>query len=102
MAKKKGTIYLWTQPISGWGGPHDVVGFALAEDGRGLGSHLSSSVGFAKHDMGLTSDWKHDTYAEAYPDGFELVWVDDPESHDGFQAAFLLNQATAQEATHAP
>jgi hypothetical protein len=73
----------------------DVYAQALAEDGSGLGSHLSSNVDFAKHDIGLTSDWHHDTYREHYPDGYELEWIDeqDLESHDGWQKAFALNQA---------
>lgn len=72
----------------------DVAGFALAEDGEGLCSHYSSSVGFAKHDLGLNSNWKHDFYDEHYPDGYELEWIDekDLESHQGFQAALAENR----------
>lgn len=70
----------------------DVIGNALAEDGTGLAAHLSSSVAYAKHDMGLTSDWKHDIYREHCPDGFELEWVDDVETHDGWRAALALNR----------
>ena len=40
----------------------DVIGYALAEDGECITSHLSSGVNWSKHDMGLTSDWKHDLY----------------------------------------
>ena len=73
-------------------------GQALAEDGTGLGGHLSSSVDFAKHDMGLTSDWKHDLYDAHYPDGYELEWIDieDIDSHEKFQEALKLNQRTAE------
>lgn len=74
----------------------DVMGYALAEDGRGIGSHLSSNEGFARHDMGLTSDWQHDTYqAASFPFGYALEWVSDLEAHVGFNAAFALNQAIA-------
>ena len=69
----------------------DVMGFALAEDGKCLTSHLSSNEQFSKHDLGLTSDWKHDKYQEHYPDGFELEWVDDPDTHEGWRKAFNLN-----------
>lgn len=71
----------------------DVLGSALAADGVALCSHLSSSVDFAKHDMGLTSDWKHEHYQKHAPDGYELEWVDDPATHDGWQAALTLNRA---------
>src|ERR1051325_7387513 len=53
----------------------DVLGCAMTMDGRALAEHLSSSEDFCRHDMGLTSDWQHDRYAEAFPDGYELVWV---------------------------
>lgn len=70
----------------------DVLGMALAEDGTGIAEHLSSSVDFAKHDMGLTSDWKHEYYREHAPGGYELEWVDDIEAHAGWQAALVLNR----------
>ena len=62
--------------ITGRYGDGDVISTALAEDGHALAGHLSSSEGWAQHDMGLGgSTWKHDRYAEHYPDGYELVWV---------------------------
>ena len=75
----------------------DVIGYALADDGHALASHLSSNVGFSQHDMGLTSDWKHDKYKEHFPDGFELEWIDesDLEHHEGFKKAFELNTIQA-------
>ena len=75
----------------------DVMGYALAEDGTALASHLSSSEGFSKHDMGLTSDWKHDTYSKFYPDGFELKWIDYPEEDDRWLAAIKLNKAKHED-----
>ena len=73
----------------------DVAGFALAEDGTVLAHHLSSSIEFSRHDMGLTSDWKHDEYKEHYPDGYELEWVDesDLDTHSGFRDAWAKNQS---------
>ena len=73
----------------------DVFGYALAEDGKCLAQHLSSSVSFSKHDMGLTSDWKH----EHYPDGYELEWIDEDklDAHEGFKAAFQKNQEKKKE-----
>ena len=75
----------------------DVMGYALAEDGEGLASHYSSSVSFSKHDMGLTSDWKHENYKAHYPDGFELEWIDEADlgKHEGFQAALKKNGVIA-------
>lgn len=49
---------------------------AVAEDGTGLAGHICSSAAFFHHDLGLTSDWKHDKYQEHYPHGYRLVWED--------------------------
>lgn len=90
------TIFLYCVPI-GILRQGDVMGYALAEDGRGLASHLSSGAGWAQHDMGLLSDWKHDSYqAASFPFGYQLEWVDDLDAHRDFQAAFALNQEKAQ------
>lgn len=72
----------------------DTIGYALAEDGECLASHWSSGVNWSKHDMGLTSDWKHDIYAKKYPDGYDLVWIDygDLDNHEDCQKAYQLNQ----------
>ena len=61
---------------------------ALSEDGHFVSGHLSSSIGWAKHDIGIDSSWKHDIYKQYYPEGFELVWVDDVHNHEGLQAAY--------------
>src|SRR5690606_9036186 len=89
-------IYVWCLPAEGWGA-NDVVGFAMAEDGEVLAQHISSNELFARLDMGVTSERKHDRYREKYPDGYELVWVDEAarESDEGFRRAFALNQAQA-------
>jgi len=89
----KPKIYLFCEPAQGWN-PGDVYGRALAEDGTGLDGHLSSNETFSKHDMGLTSIWKHEIYREHYPNGYELEWIDakDLDTHEGFQKALKLNQ----------
>jgi hypothetical protein len=89
----KGKIFLWCNPAAGWG-ERDVIGYAIAEDGEGLASHLSSSESFARHDMGLTSTWKHDVYAAKYPDGYELVWLtrQEQDANDDFKRAIAINQ----------
>ena len=71
--------------------------YALAEDGTGICGHFSSTIGFAKHDMGITSDWKHEHYKKHYPDGYELIWVDDPDTHEGFLDAYKLHQQMRKE-----
>lgn len=76
----------------------DVLGAALAEDGAGLAQHLSSNVSFAKHDLGLTSDWQHEHYRQHAPNGYELEWVDDPATHAGWQAALVLNRVLKAKA----
>ena len=70
---------------------------ALAEDGTGICGHYSSTIGFTKHDMGLTSDWKHEHYKKHYPGGYELIWVDDPDNHPGFLAALELNKQKSEK-----
>ena len=44
--------------------------------------HWSSGPTWCKHDMGITSDWKHDLYKKLHPDGYELEFLgffEDPE-----------------------
>ena len=71
----------------------DVIGYAIAEDGKGLASHLSSNETWARHDMGLTSDWKHDIYQEEYPKGYALIWIDNPATDTRWQDALAKNKA---------
>ena len=72
---------------------------ALAEDGTALAGHLCSDHGFASHDMGIHENgWKRDLYEAHYPDGFEVVWVEDFHAHEGLQKAAALNTAKGEEA----
>lgn len=80
----------------------DVISQAIAEDGTPLGSHLSSNESFAKHDMGITSTWKHEHYAAHYPDGFDVVWVDDEEKCEGLDHALWLSREQEGEKTRKP
>jgi hypothetical protein len=69
---------------------------ALAEDGTGLAGHICSSHDWAPHDMGIAPDgWKRDIYAAHYPQGFEMIWVDDPTpgKHAGLDAAYAACRA---------
>lgn len=66
------------------GSPGWYSGAAIAEDGTVLpASHVSSSPGWARHDMGANgqSEWKHDVYAAHYPDGFQVEWVENVKEH---------------------
>src|SRR5579872_6573447 len=86
----KSKIYLTCFP--GGFHPSDVIGYALAEDGHCLANHISSGVDWSKHDMGLTSDWKHKEYAAHYPNGYELEWVAIPDTHQGWREALEKNR----------
>lgn len=94
--KVKPKIYLFCVPGGMRSG--DVIGYALAEDGNGLGSHLSSNEDFSKHDMGLTSNWKHDGYKKHYPEGYDLEWIMEEklDSHARFQKALAINKELAK------
>lgn len=71
---------------------HSMVG--IAEDGAELAGHICSQHGWATHDMGIAENgWKRDVYAKHYPNGFEVLWVEDPDKHEGLQAAFRAADA---------
>lgn len=88
-------IFLWAIPSPSWGG---VIGCAMTEDGTGLVNHCSSSVEYAKMDLGYIDvpgpgqAYKKKVYDVFYPSGYELVWLDDPESNPKFVRAFEINE----------
>lgn len=85
---EKGKIYCFVNAISSIG--YHVVAFA--EDGKGLAGHCSSNEGWAKHDIGINSDWKHEKYKEKYPEGYELIWLE--ETDENFQEIMdMINEA---------
>jgi hypothetical protein len=66
---------------------------ALAEDGHVLAEHVSSSVSWAKHDIGIGSTWKHEVYDQHYGSGnWELEWIEDTHLNPAFQEALLRNE----------
>ncbi len=69
-------------------GPTDISCLAVADDGDELANHVSSNESFARFDMGVTSKNKHEIYKKKFPEGFEVIWVDDWKSHP-----FLSEQA---------
>lgn len=73
--------------------------YALGDDGASLSQHLSSDKTWAQHDIGMTSNWKHDEYNNHFGENqWELEWIEyeDLDDHEGFQAAWALNQQAAK------
>lgn len=89
LLKAKSKIYLTCFPD----GHSDVLGQAVREDGVPLAGHLSSDIGWAKHNLGLTSDWKHEIYQARCPEGYELIWIDDPHTDPRWQDVLAKNNA---------
>lgn len=61
----------------------DTAGIAYDADQKVIITmHYSSGISWTQHDMGITSNRKHDMYQALYPDGYELVWLGGFESFD--------------------
>ena len=86
--KDKTKIYCFIDGIMRMG----CVVVAVGADGEKLCSHLSSNKGWAKIDIGIESERKHDIYDKEYPDGWEIEWVDDPINHKGIKLAYERNK----------
>ena len=80
-ARQGAVVRCFLVPGDAWA--PDVVVVALAEDGTVLASHVSSNESWARHDIGLTSEWKRDIYSATFPDGYTLTWLDAPP--EGFR-----------------
>lgn len=88
--KKVPKIFVWCNSCQ----PEWHSALAMSEDGQVLAGHVCTNHGFIAHDMGILPDgWKRETYAAKYPDGFEVVWVEDPKNHPELLAACALNHA---------
>jgi len=73
---------------------------AMADDGHVLAGHICSSVAYMSHDLGITSNWKHENYNKHFGEGnWRLEWVENPLTHAGLQAAYKLNQKLKEEVT---
>jgi hypothetical protein len=71
----------------------------LAEDGECICEHCSSSPWYAKHDIGFNSEWKHEKYLAKYPQGFQLIWLEQEDMDgDGIKDALRRNQLMAEQA----
>lgn len=88
---RKRKIYVFVNSRSGLG----LAVVALSEDGYFLAQHVSSSEGWAKHDMGLNgSSWKHSRYNAHFGFGnWELEWIPESEilGHPGVEAAYGIH-----------
>ena len=89
-------IYAFSNVVGGG----DGAALAIAEDGTVLGSHWCSNECFVPGDLGVTPGSRpdrHITYAEHYPDGYEMEFVraKDVQGHAGLAAAFIKNKAQA-------
>lgn len=65
-----------------WGTDCEISAFANIEGvWTEIASHHSSNITWAKHHIGITSEWKHDIYNEIFPSGWEIEWLDYDENH---------------------
>lgn len=52
------TVHVFAVPTNSG----EYFGYAVCAGHGIVASHLSSSLGWVEHDMGISSDWKHDAY----------------------------------------
>lgn len=80
------------------GEPGWYIAEAISEDGVFLAQHACSSKGYGCHDLGCdgASTWKHENYAAYYPNGFVVVWVEDPNDQR-VQDAYAKHVACTKE-----
>jgi hypothetical protein len=69
---------------------------AISEDGVFLASHCCSHPSYGPHDIGVESDWKHETYRKYYPDGFEVIWCNDAKD-ERIKAAYAKHLALGKD-----
>jgi hypothetical protein len=75
------------------GRPDWLEALAIGDDGHIVGNHICSHECFMKHDLGFTSNRKHDNYNKQYGEGnWELEWVDDPKNHIALNKAIEENK----------
>lgn len=88
--------------INSQNGRDEFNTIALCEDGETVGGHMSSSLGWAKHDIGIHSDWHHNDYLAHCPTGFTLIWIDENrvKTDPGLLAAIEKRNAFNQSRTH--
>lgn len=71
---------------------------ALCEDGHFIAGHICSYDCFIDHDMGITSNWKHDVYDKHFPEGWDLVRVHgNPKEHEELMVAYAKHEMLPKE-----
>jgi len=81
------------------GGPRGWLhAVALADDGHVLAGHICSDEYYMAGDLGITGTLKHDLYNAHFGEGnWELEWVANPDTHEGFKAAYELHKKLKHE-----
>lgn len=81
------------------GGPIGLLSaIAIGEDGHVLAGHCCSHEAYMKHDLVITSLWKHELYdAHFGKDNWELIWIDKPKNDDRLNKAFELNKLLSKQ-----
>lgn len=79
------------------GSPGWLKAVLLAENGKGLGSHICSDEGYMLHDLGIlegSANERHETFKKHYPNGYRMEFIPGAEvkNHVGLMAAYKLNQ----------
>ena len=77
-------------------------GVLLADDGTYLGGHACSNEGYMRHDLGVLDGSRpdrHETFRKHYPDGYRMDFVpgEEVKNHPGLDAAYQLNQESAEK-----
>lgn len=88
----KPLILVWVEKakIKGAWGP-TFIAYTMAQDGSPLGQMSVPNVEWAKANLGVTTTTRHDKYADEYPLGFEVVWLEDPEQDPRWWRAKFFN-----------
>ena len=95
---KKHEIYCFNNG----GSPRFLNALALADDGHVVAEHLCSNEFYMAHDLGITSDWKHEEYNKHFGEGnWTLIWIDDPVNDERVKSAMVLNEKLREEAEKA-
>lgn len=94
----KPKIYIWCNRCQ----PEWHCAMAMAEDGTVLAQHVSSCHRWLRHDMGVErSKWKHEEYDKHYPDGWEIIYLEDEQAVrncKGLDEACRLNELAGEAA----
>ena len=84
-------ILVWCEPLRLKGDTvTKVLGKAMASDGTMLCQRPFQSTAWAKEAFGTKNETNAAAYSDAYPSGYDLVWLDDHEaSPEWWEALFF-------------